>query len=436
MSKRSDSVSAESCVALGAPRPELEAYPNKDLNLGHLAISRALPVKDRRLVGPWCFLDRFGPLTFSEGKPMDVAPHPHIGLQTVTWLLDGEVLHDDSLGSQSILRPGAVNVMTSGAGISHAEQTPHQHSGRLNGVQLWTALPDLHRNMVPAFAHVDVPIVAAPGGRAHVFAGTLLGERSSAPYYSDLLGADLQLHPRGTLNVPIEPRFEHAILVLEGDCALDGEPLEPRILYYLGTKRSAAAFSSCDGGRALLIGGPPFPETILMWWNFVAVHLRRSHRRDRIGKPGSVLATSAPTMDHGSTRQACSDSRGPTRQVNEEVHTMMLDWHQYRQQLLKAIGDLGKRTPGTLRGYRELSQAGTQTARLDAKTRELIAIAVGVTRQCDGCITTHVAAAHQHGATAEEIAEALGVAIAVNAGAALVYSARAMDAVAALEAQP
>jgi AhpD family alkylhydroperoxidase len=114
---------------------------------------------------------------------------------------------------------------------------------------------------------------------------------------------------------------------------------------------------------------------------------------------------------------------------------MMFDWNQYRQQLLKGIGELGKKTPGTIRGYRELSQAGAQTSRLDPKTRELIAIAVGVTRQCDGCITTHVAAAHQHGATAEDIAEALGVAIAVNAGAALVYSARAMDAVAALASQ-
>jgi AhpD family alkylhydroperoxidase len=114
---------------------------------------------------------------------------------------------------------------------------------------------------------------------------------------------------------------------------------------------------------------------------------------------------------------------------------MMLDWNQYRQQLVTRIGDLGRRTPGTTRGYRELSQAGTQTARLDEKTRELIAIAVGVTRQCDGCITTHVAAARKSGASPEEIAEALGVAIAVNAGAALVYSARAMDAVAAYDAQ-
>ena len=271
MSKRSESVSAEVCVALGARQPELVPYPNRELNLGHLAISRALPVKDRRLVGPWCFLDRFGPLTFAEGKPMDVAPHPHIGLQTVTWLLDGEVMHDDSLDSQSTLRPGAVNVMTSGAGIAHAEQTPRDNSGRLNGVQLWVALPDAHRHMSAGFAHVsDVPIVEAPGGLAHLFAGALLGERSNAPHFSDLLGVDLQLHPRSSLDLPLAPAFEHAVLVLEGDCALDGERLEPRVLYYLGTQRSAAAFSSREGGRVLLIGGPPFPETILMWWNFVA----------------------------------------------------------------------------------------------------------------------------------------------------------------------
>src|SRR5690349_17217728 len=177
MSKRSAAVAAEECVAMGTPAPELTSYPNRELNLGDLAISRALPVKDRRLVGPWCFLDRFGPLTFDHGKPMDVAPHPHIGLQTVTWLLDGEVLHDDSLGSQSMLRPGGVNVMTSGAGITHAEQTPRENSGRLNGVQLWVALPDLHRNMTAEFAHIaDVPVVERTGGLIQVFAGALLGE--------------------------------------------------------------------------------------------------------------------------------------------------------------------------------------------------------------------------------------------------------------------
>src|SRR5262249_33829450 len=117
MSKRSEAVSAEACIALGGSARQLESFPNRDLSLGSLIVSRALPVRDKRLVGPWCFLDRFGPFTFSEGKPMDVAPHPHTGLQTVTWLIDGEVVHDDSLGYQSVLRPGGVNVMTAGGGI-------------------------------------------------------------------------------------------------------------------------------------------------------------------------------------------------------------------------------------------------------------------------------------------------------------------------------
>ena len=271
MSKRFDPVSAEECIALGARQAELQSYPSRELSLGSLAITRALPVRDRRLVGPWCFLDRFGPLSFTEGKPMDVAPHPHIGLQTVTWLLDGEVLHDDSIGSQSVLRPGGVNVMTSGAGIAHAEQTPRDHTGRLNGVQLWTALPDAHRQMPASFTHVaEVPIADSPNGQIRVFAGALLGTRSAAPYFSELLGADLQLHSQGELEIPLTPTFEHAVLVLDGDCSINGQPLQPRMLYYLGTMRESAAFASSEGARVLLIGGPPFPETILMWWNFVA----------------------------------------------------------------------------------------------------------------------------------------------------------------------
>lgn len=271
MSKRSEPVSAEACEAIGASGQRLESYPNRELALGSMPITRILPVRDRRLVGPWCFLDRFGPLTFTDEKPMDVAPHPHIGLQTVTWLLDGEVVHDDSLGSQSVLRPNGVNVMTAGGGIAHAEQTPRDHTGRLNGVQLWTALPDATRHTDAGFAHVpEVPAAESPGGIARVFAGTLLGAACPAPYYSDILGADLQLHQGHGMEIPLDPAFEHAVLTLDGDACVDGRPLEDRTLYYLGTKRTEAHVSSRHGGRLLLIGGPPFPETILMWWNFVA----------------------------------------------------------------------------------------------------------------------------------------------------------------------
>ena len=258
-------------MALGADQRRLEGYPNREVSLGALSVSRALPIRERRLVGPWCFLDRFGPLTFSEGKPMDVAPHPHIGLQTLTWLHEGEVVHDDSLGYEAVLGPGGVNVMTSGSGIAHAEQTPRENTGRLNGVQLWIALPERDRHVAPAFAHVsEVPRVEWPAGVVQVFAGELEGAVSPAPSYSLMLGADVRVHAGCELVLPLNPAYEHAILVMDGDCTANGEPLNERTLYYLGTTRSQIGLSSRVGGRVLLIGGPPFPETILMWWNFVA----------------------------------------------------------------------------------------------------------------------------------------------------------------------
>ncbi len=267
----SRTVAAEEFTALGATQRTLEAHPNRDVSLGHLTVTRVLPIRDRRMVGPWCFLDRFGPLSFSEEKPMDVAPHPHTGLQTVTWLLEGEVLHDDSLGSEATARPGGVNVMTSGRGIAHAEQTPRRNSGRLNGAQLWVALPDAHRHVDPSFDGVErVPVIEAPGGITQVFAGSQGGVTSPGRHFSDLVGADLQVHPGASLSMDLRADFEHAVLVLDGDCSIDGEPLAPRTLYYLGSNRTSASFSSRTGGRAMLIGGPPFAERILMWWNFVA----------------------------------------------------------------------------------------------------------------------------------------------------------------------
>jgi redox-sensitive bicupin YhaK (pirin superfamily)/ribosomal protein S18 acetylase RimI-like enzyme len=264
-------VAAETCTAAGADRQRFEPYPAREVKLGELEILRALPIRGKRLVGPWCFVDRFGPLSFARGTPMDVASHPHIGLQTVTWLLEGEVVHHDSLRNEAVLRPKGVNVMTSGHAIAHAERTPDDNTGRLNGVQLWTALLDRERNRAPSFQHVgEVPALELPGGLVQVFSGSLGGASSPAEHFSGLVGADLQVHPRAALRLPVEPKHEHAVLVLEGNCALEGRALSQGRLYYLGTERFELSLASDEGARALLIGGPPFPETISMWWNFVA----------------------------------------------------------------------------------------------------------------------------------------------------------------------
>ena len=289
---------AEECIALGANQRRLEPYPNRALSLGSLTISRALPLKDRRLVGPWCFLDRFGPLTFHEGKPMDVAPHPHIGLQTVTWLQEGEIVHHDSLGFESLLRPGGVNVMTSGDGIAHAEQTPRNNSGRLSGVQLWTALPDAARHSAAHFVQIEeVPVVESASGIVQVFAGTLDGATSPAPHYSDLLGADLRIHPRQMLVVPLNAAHEHAVLVMNGDCALDAQSLEERVLYLPGNDSDRSRLLESEWGdgdyssvdchfqRRSSCGGTSWREL-----------LRRFRRRVRTGKRSVGLGRSQPTM--------------------------------------------------------------------------------------------------------------------------------------------
>jgi len=295
-------VAAEECVALGATGHVLEAYPNRDVSLGTLHVARALPIRERRMVGPWCFLDRFGPLSFGDDKPMDVAPHPHTGLQTVTWLIEGEVMHDDSLGCEAIGRPGGVSVMTAGKGIAHAEQTPAGNTGRLNGVQLWVALPDESRHIDPQFqSAAEVPTVELPGGLVQVFAGNLLGATAPGTHFSDLVGADVQIHAGEEVEVGLQPRYEHAVLILSGDCSIEGQPLEEKTLYYLGTQRASASFRSRAGCRLLVIGGPPFGETILMWWNFVArtpeeIAEYRSDWEDH-RRFGEVTAYQGPRLD-------------------------------------------------------------------------------------------------------------------------------------------
>ena len=264
-------VAAQACDASDVHESVFERFPARETSLGTLKILRALPIRQKRLVGAWCFLDRFGPLSFSETKPMDVAPHPHIGLQTVSWLIQGEIVHNDSLGSEALLRPRGVNVMTSGGGIAHSEETPPKNTGRLNGVQLWIALPDADRNGPASFQHIDeVPIVEQAGGVVNVFAGFVLGCSSPAKHFSPLLGVDITVHASASLELPLERSFEHAALLLTGDAEIDGQPIDTTSLCYLGINRSSVEFKSRNGSRVLLIGGLPFPEKILMWWNFVA----------------------------------------------------------------------------------------------------------------------------------------------------------------------
>lgn len=249
----------------------IEEHRSRETELGALKIWRALPVRGRRMVGPWCFLDRYGPLSFSGEKPMDVAPHPHIGLQTVSWLLEGEVVHHDSIGGEGLVRPGGVNVMTAGAGIAHAEETPRRNIGRLNGLQLWIALPDAQRNVAPSFQPVpEVPKLELRGGVAQVFMGEMEGVRSPADAYTDGIGVDVEVHRGQTLSLPARADREHALVVLDGDADFEDQRLAVNTLYYLGTDRTELALRSTTGARVLLLGGVPFPERILMWWNFVA----------------------------------------------------------------------------------------------------------------------------------------------------------------------
>ncbi|AGL18457.1 hypothetical protein L083_4947 [Actinoplanes sp. N902-109] len=239
-----------------------------------MEVTRTLPSKHRRMVGAWCFLDAYGPHDVTEGPGMRVGPHPHIGLQTVTWLLQGEVLHRDSLGSLREIRPGQLNIMTAGSGISHSEETPAGHTAVLQGVQLWVALPEPARHLAPAFAHhPELPVVTDGGLTTTVLVGTLAGATSPATCHTPLVGAQIALAPGTDQSLPVRPEFEYAALVLDGAATVAGTPLKPGPLLYLGTGRSHLPLTADDATRILLLGGEPFDEEIVMWWNFVA----RSH---------------------------------------------------------------------------------------------------------------------------------------------------------------
>jgi quercetin 2,3-dioxygenase len=255
-----------------AAAPVHEVFAGREVLLGESTqVRRLLPNLGRRLVGPWCFVDHYGPDDIANGPGMQVPPHPHMGLQTVSWLLTGEVHHRDSLGSDRLIRPGELGLMTSGHGIAHAEQSPVPHPALLHGVQLWVALPDSARDVAPAWAHhATLPRLTATGLSATVIMGELAGATSPGQAYSPIVGADIGLDPGAEALLPLEPDFEHAVLVASGQVDVDGVPLTPGAMLYLGAARRDLRLSTPTGARALLLGGEPFAEQIVMWWNFVA----------------------------------------------------------------------------------------------------------------------------------------------------------------------
>ncbi|WP_329500674.1 pirin family protein [Kitasatospora herbaricolor] len=253
----------------GGPVRELLA-PRETALGGSTVVRRLLPNLGRRMVGAWCFVDHYGPDDIADEPGMQVPPHPHIGLQTVSWLHEGEVLHRDSLGSLQTVRPYELGLMTSGRAISHSEESPREHARLLHGAQLWVALPDAHRHTAPAFEHhADLPEVTTAGLHGTVILGSLDGARSPGTVHTPLVGVDLTLREGGSARLPLEPDFEYAVLTMSGLTEVDGVRLEPGSMLYLGSGRRELPLRALADGSLLLLGGEPFEEKLVMWWNFV-----------------------------------------------------------------------------------------------------------------------------------------------------------------------
>lgn len=249
----------------------LELTDAREARVGDMTVRRLLPLRLRRSVGAWCFVDHYGPMSVDGVAGMQVPPHPHIGLQTVTWLFTGNVLHRDSLGSEQMIRPGQLNLMTAGRGIAHAEESPEEHDPELHGVQLWVALPDVHRGVEPAFEHhAELPSTNAGGFGITVFMGALAGASSPATAFSAIVGAELTARERARTGLRLTPEFEHVIFVVDGTAEVEGTPLGPGHLLYLPTGRERVNIAARGDSRLLLLGGVPLGEPLLMWWNFVA----------------------------------------------------------------------------------------------------------------------------------------------------------------------
>lgn len=287
------------CGPGDADGPEELLVTARRVPLGKTAeVARVLPDRSVRMIGAWCFLDHYGPEDLDDRPGMQVWAHPHTGLQTVTWLLEGAVEHRDSRGTQALVRPGELNLMTAGHGIVHSEISPADRPPRLHGLQLWVALPDDVRDMTPDFAaYTDLPDLfgrskggdprvlplepptrsgiarSAPGVRGTVLLGELNGVRSPATAHTPIGGADVTLAPGRTALLDLDRGWEHGVFVVEGEVSVEDTAVGVDQLLYLAPGRSGLTLRAEGCGRVLLLGGEPFGEQIVMWWNFIG----RSH---------------------------------------------------------------------------------------------------------------------------------------------------------------
>ncbi|MCG2576193.1 pirin family protein [Dechloromonas sp. XY25] len=271
-----------------------------DLGNGML-VRRTLPSRQQRMIGAWCFLDHAGPVVFPAGQGMHVGAHPHIGLQTFTWLIEGEVLHRDSLGNEQIIRPGQVNLMTAGRGIAHTEDSLHD-GRRLHAAQLWIALPPEAENCPPAFAHhPDLPQWQQGGARLTLLAGTYARWTAPAHVHSPLLGLDISSDGPASVDLSLDPAFEYGLLPLVGEASIEDERFQADEFAYLGDGRSSLQLDLTAGTQILLLGGLPFAQPVLMWWNFVGwskAGIAEAQRQWENGDPrfGTIGDGSAPRL--------------------------------------------------------------------------------------------------------------------------------------------
>jgi redox-sensitive bicupin YhaK (pirin superfamily) len=255
------------------PGGPVQVLTPRDVPLGGIramTVRRTLPQRARSFIGAWCFLDHYGPDDVAVTGGMRVPPHPHTGLQTVSWLFSGEVEHRDSLGTHAFVRPGELNLMTAGHGISHSEDSTDA-TRVLHGVQLWTVLPERDRDAAPAFDHHVPPVVPLEDGAVRVFLGELEGSRSPVPTFSPLLGAEVVLAGGTEHTFVVDPTFEHGVLVDTGSVEVRGTAGTAGELLYVPPGASTLGVrAGADGDlRMLLLGGLPLGEQIVMWWNFI-----------------------------------------------------------------------------------------------------------------------------------------------------------------------